>query len=218
MTTTLTPGEARRFYDRLGPRQDSQYFYEDPAIEAVIAHADFEHAVGVFEFGCGTGRLAERLLSRHLPDQSRYLGIDLSLTMTNLARVRVRPWMSRAEIRASEGSMHLEVPTGSFDRFLATYVLDLLSEQDARILLAEAHRILASGGLLCLVSLTEGVTRAGRLVSSLWQRIYSLSPRLLGGCRPIHLDRVVSRADWTIRYRGVVTAWGITSEILVAQK
>lgn len=218
MTATLTPEEARRFYDRLGRRQDSQRFYEDPAIEALIAHGDFEHAGAVFEFGCGTGRLAERLLSRHLPSPSRYLGVDVSSTMTSLAGERVKPWKGRAEVRPSQGSMHLEAPAGAFDRFLATYVLDLLSEQDIRILLAEAHRILTAGGLLCLVSLTEGATRAGRLVSCLWQRIHSLSPRLLGGCRPIHLDRVVLVPDWTIRYREVVTAWGIASEILVARK
>jgi len=218
VTVTLTPGEARGFYDRLGRRQDLQAFYEDPAIEALVAHAEFERAIAVFEFGCGTGRLAERLLSGHLPRQSLYLGVDVSSTMVRLARQRLSPWRPRAEVRSSEGSMHLEAPSGGFDRFVATYVLDLLSVQDSEALIAEARRILAPGGLLCVASLTEGVTYVGRLVSWIWQRIYSLNPGLLGGCRPIHLSRLVSTADWTIRHRAVIPAWGITSEVLVAQR
>ena len=217
-TVTLTPGEARRFYDSLGRRQDLQAFYEDPALEALVAHAEFERAAAVFEFGCGTGRLAERLLSRHLPRQSLYLGVDVSSTMVGLARKRLRPRRPRAEVRSSEGSMHLEAPSGSFDHFVATYVLDLLSVQDSETLIAEARRVLRPRGFLCVVSLTEGVNCPGRLVSWIWQRIYSLNPGLLGGCRPIRLNRLVSTTDWTIRHQVVIPAWGITSEVLVAQK
>lgn len=215
---TLTPAEARRFYDWLGRRLDLQAFFEDPALEALVAHAEFERATAIFEFGCGTGRLAERLLRRHLPRQSLYLGVDVSSTMVGLARKLLRPWHPRAEVRPSEGSMHLEAPSGSFDRFVATYVLDLLSVQDAETLIAEARRVLRPSGFLCVVSLTEGVNCPGRLVSWIWQRIHSLNPALLGGCRPIHLNRLVSTTDWTIRHQVVIPAWGITSEVLVAKK
>jgi SAM-dependent methyltransferase len=218
VTVTLTSAEARRFYDWFGRRQDLQAFYEDPAFEALIAHAEFERAAAVFEFGCGTGRLAERLLSKHLPRQSLYLGVDVSSTMVGLARKRLRPWKPRAEIRPSEGSLHLEAGSARFDRFVATYVLDLLGVHDSETLIADARRILTPGGLLCVVSLTEGVTCAGRLVSWIWQRIYSFNPGPLGGCRPIHLTRLLSPTDWTIRHHAVVPAWGITSEVLVTQK
>ena len=60
--TTLTPSEARTFYDKFGEKQDTQGFYENPALEDLIVHADFQHAQKVFEFGCGTGKFAERLL------------------------------------------------------------------------------------------------------------------------------------------------------------
>lgn len=84
---------------------------------------------------------------------------------------------------------------------MATYVLDLLSAQDSETLIAEARRVLTPSGFLCVVSLTEVLTHAGRLVSWIWQRIYSLNPGLLGGCRPIHLNRLVPTTDWTIRHR-----------------
>ena len=214
----LSPEEAGRFYDRLGRWQDSQRFYEDAALDALVAHADLEHATAIFEFGCGTGRLAERLLGRHLGSECRYLGVDVSATMVSLARERVRPWEPRAKIERSDGSMVLEARSGGFDRFVATYVLDLLSRRDMKTLLAEAHRILVPGGLLCLVSLTDGMSGLERVVSRIWRRIYAFRPGLLGGCRPIRLESLVMRTEWTIRHRMVVTAWGIASEVLVAQK
>ena len=38
------------------------------------------------EFGCGTGRLAERLLRDHLPDAATYVAVDSSSTMVSLAQ------------------------------------------------------------------------------------------------------------------------------------
>ncbi len=214
----LTAEEARRFYDRFGRKQDLQGFYEDPAVDDLVVHSDFERATAVFEFGCGTGRLAERLLSVRLTSDCSYLGVDVSPVMVALARERLERWRPRAEVRVSAGSMRLDVASGRFDRFLATYVLDLLCVEDIETLLTEARRVLVPGGLLCLVSLTEGVTLGGRLVSWIWRRVHSLDPRLLGGCRPILLERLVPVNEWRLRYRRVITTWGICSEVLVAQR
>lgn len=54
---TLSREEARRVYNRIGKLQDSQAFYEAPAIDLIIDHGHFATAQSVFEFGCGTGRL-----------------------------------------------------------------------------------------------------------------------------------------------------------------
>src|SRR5262245_12531739 len=148
---TLTRAEARAFYDRFGARQDSQGFYEDAALDVLVQHGDFENAAAVFELGCGTGRFAARLLAAHLPPTARYRGVDLSPTMVTLARERLRPWTGRADVEPSDGSP----PRGDalWDRFVSTYVLDLLSPQDIAGTLAGASRLLRPGGLLCVVSL-----------------------------------------------------------------
>ena len=57
----LSPEQAKRFYDRLGSGQDWQRFYENPATSQLIAHAGFDSAHSVFEFGCGTGALATQV-------------------------------------------------------------------------------------------------------------------------------------------------------------
>lgn len=62
-----------------------------------------------------------------------------------------------------EGNPPLPLDDGQADRFIANYVLDLMSPDDALRWLNEAHRILAPSGLLCLVSITPGTGRAARL-------------------------------------------------------
>src|SRR6516225_9677400 len=63
----FTPDDARHFYDRFGSWQDTQRFYENPAIDDLVKHTDLEHARSVMEFGCGTGSFARRLLETVLP-------------------------------------------------------------------------------------------------------------------------------------------------------
>ena len=61
-TSVLTHAQAQAFYEWMRAKQDWQAFYEAKAMHDLIAHASFETAQAVFEFGCGTGAFAERLL------------------------------------------------------------------------------------------------------------------------------------------------------------
>ncbi len=212
----FTPEDAKRFYDRFGAKQDLQ-FYENPALERLLAHADFEHASNVFELGCGTGRLAEQLLRERLPPTARYVGVDVSTTMTRLAEQRLARWKDRAVVRQSDGTTRQPVPDGSFDRFVATYVLDLLPEPTIRQVLDEAHRLLVADGSLCLVGLTEGRGPVSRAMCAAWKGLHALSPRLVGGCRPLRVEEFLNRDAWRIAHAEVVSAWGVCSEIVVAQ-
>ncbi len=214
--TTLTIEQASRFYNWLGSRQDWQSPFEDPAVSAMVEQSDFKHATSVFEFGCGTGRFAERLLSELLPPACRYLGIDVSVTMVNLAQQRLRRWTPRAEVRQSDGSCSFGISDSSVDRVVSTYVLDLMSPDQIRAFLQEAHRALTPKGLLCLVSLTDGVGPIGGLVSWLWTRIHAISPSLVGGCRPLDLHQFVTRTDWQVRHARSIRSFGVTSQVIVA--
>ena len=213
----LSHEEAKAFYDRFGRKQDLQRIYEDPAIEVLLEYASFQTACAVVELGCGTGRLAARLLEELLPEDSKYVGLDISKTMTDLARGRVAPWGDRARVQRTDGSPILPLSDGAFDRCLSTYVLDLLSEEDIRAALSEARRVLAPGGRLCLASLTFGQTLPSRLTCRAWTAIHSLSPRLVGGCRPLHLEEFIG-SDWQILHREVVCTLGICTEVLVARR
>lgn len=212
----LTPSQARAFYDRFGSRQDAQAFYEDAALDDLVAHAGFGQADRVFELGCGTGRFALRLLQQQLPAQASYLGTDLSRTMLALAGQRLAPYAERARLAPADGAMHFPLADHSVDRVVSTYVLDLLAEADIRAAIAEAQRVLVPGGRLCLVGLTQGVTIPSRIVSALWTAAFTINAALVGGCRPIRLDAFFERRDWSIEYRNVITRFGVPSDVLIA--
>jgi ubiquinone/menaquinone biosynthesis C-methylase UbiE len=211
----LSPAEAKRFYDRLGSAQDWQGFYENPAVNELIAHAAFNSAHSVFEFGCGTGALASRLLQTHLPAHARYVGLDVSGTMVSLAQERLKLWRDRARVHQSNGSPRVPEPDHSFDRLVSTYVFDSLSPDFIDQLMQEAHRLLLPGGRLCLVSMTFGASAFSRAVCWGWQRLWRLRPGIVGGCHPIELTEYLRTDFWRVDQQTTVTSWGITSEILV---
>jgi ubiquinone/menaquinone biosynthesis C-methylase UbiE len=214
----LTRDEARRFYDRFGAKQDTQAFYERRALAELVRHLALERARAVVEFGCGTGRFAASLLRERLGRDATYLALDSSCTMVGLARERLAPFGARAAVRVTDGSPRIEGPDGAFDRFVSTYVLDLLSPDDIAAALAEAHRVVEPGGLLGLVGLTFGEHGAARVTTWVWEQVHRLRPAVVGGCRPIRLLAFLPADGWKVRHRGVVSPYAIASEIVVAER
>ncbi len=98
----LTYDEAERFYDSFGIKQDRQ-IYEESAINALLEHGEFAKAKNVVEFGCGTGRLASLLLTGFLPGDCYYFGIDISQTMIDICRDKIKLFSERAKCFKSEG-------------------------------------------------------------------------------------------------------------------
>jgi ubiquinone/menaquinone biosynthesis C-methylase UbiE len=217
MVRTLTHAQARAFYDRFGAKQDLQGWYEDPAVDDLVAHLHLDRARHVAEFGCGTGRLAAKLLTTSLAPQARYTATDQSTTMVSLARERTAPWSARCALTQGDGAPRWPVGDGAADRVLSTYVLDLLSEDDVTAVVADAHRALGPGGLLGLVSLTRGEGLLSKALTGLWETVHRANPAWVGGCRPLQLRGFLG-AGWTVTHHRVLTVWGLGSEVLVAAK
>ncbi|HUX20765.1 MAG TPA: class I SAM-dependent methyltransferase [Spirochaetia bacterium] len=213
----LSKAKVKKYYDRFGIKQDSQGFYEDPPVERLIEQGDFGNARRVFELGCGTGRLAARLLADHLSADASYSGVDVSDTMIALASQRLERFGKRVSLSLSTGGTEIPRLNHSLDRVVSAYVLDLLPEEEIEELFEEAHRVLDLGGLLCCVSLTRGTGVGSRLVSALWSAVYRVAPSLVGGCRPISLAPRLDLRRWDIVYHEILTPFAVPSEVLVAR-
>lgn len=215
----LNADAARAVYDRIGRLQDTQRFYENAALERLVVDAELADGRSVFELGCGTGRLATHLLGSVLPANATYRGVDVSPKMVSIATRRLGRWSGRAEVELVDPPA-VTLPAGddSADRFVSTYVFDLLDADVSRALLGEAARILSPGGRLALVSLTHGTTATSRLVAETWSRLARRWPRLVGGCRPIELTDLVSGPEWVVEHEQVVVRFGVPSEVLVARR
>lgn len=216
MPRTLERDEARRFYDRLGALQDSQTWYEEPALERLRAYAALEGARSVVELGCGTGRFAAELLRDHLPPEATLRAYDLSPAMVELAAERLASYGPRTSVERIDGEPPLPLADDVCDRFLTTYVLDLLSGVEVDAWLAEARRLLTPGGRLCVTGITRGPGAVSGVVMGLWSLLHRLSPRLVGGCRPLEVASRLSQRRWQLLHRSVVVARGVASEVLVA--
>jgi len=215
---TLSPEQARRFYDRFGVRQDSQLFYEGPALDLLLRHLDPGNARAIVDFGCGTGRFDAELLRDHAAPGCRLLALDVSDTMVELARERLRPFGERAEVRRTDGAPRIPAADGAFDRFVSTYVLDLLPEDAIAGLLSEAHRVLEPGGRLGVAGLGPGEGHASRAVAALWGAVHRVAPTWVGGCRPLDVRERLPAAGWRVRHHSGVAPYGIPSRVLVAER
>ena len=213
----LTQEQTIAYYDRFGAKQDRQAYYEDIALSELIQHGRFEQATRVVEFGCGAGRFAQSLLADHLSPQATYRGCDISTTMLKLTEQRLQQFGERAETWKYTGEGQLPLPDASADRFVSTYVFDILAYDEIHFMIAEAGRILTPDGLLCLASLTNGEQGFSRLASALWKMVCALKPSRVGGCRPIELQPLLAGVDWEVLHRKVVVRRGISSEVIVAQ-
>ncbi len=215
---TLSHVEARQAYDRVGEKLDALPYYEDRATDELAQCGDFAAARSVFEFGCGTGRFAARLLRDHLPETARYRAVDQSTTMVRVARAALAPFGERVEIAQSDGEPPSDQPSESFERFVSTFVFDLLSEEDIALVLEQAHRMLRPSGLLCLAGLSTGSTPLSRLSARVWASVHRLRPTLVLGCRPIELIPLLPVCDWHITHHVQLTPLGLPAEVVVAER
>lgn len=208
---TISPEAARRFYDRLGQRKDRSERFESKAKARALALLDAAPGQRVLNVGVGTGGEHARLHEAVAPGGVA-VGIDISRVMLELTRTRTGTPLCEADARA------LPFAPAGFDRLFSSYVLDLIPLADVPGVLRDFHRILKPGGRMVLVSMTEGVDVASRVVIAGWRLVYAVNPVACGGCRPLRLSGLVWQAGFEPVAREVVVQSGFPSEVIVATR
>jgi ubiquinone/menaquinone biosynthesis C-methylase UbiE len=204
---TIARAEARQLYDRLGSGLDRAARFEERAKALALGLLAVEPGQRVLHVGVGTGA-EHAALQRAAGPQGLLVGCDLSRGMLQLTR-------RRADTPLCEGdAARLPLASGQFDRLFSAYMLDLLPLAEIPLVLREFRRVLRPGGRVVLVSLTEGVNLPSRLFVAGWTLAYRVSPRRLGGCRPLQLAGLLEAAGFAVERR-VVVQRGFPSELLV---
>lgn len=211
-----SPSQVKSFYDRLGGWLDTQRFFKTPALARLFEYSDFPGARSVYELGCGTGRLAEKIVAGN--SELVYQGTDLSSTMVSLAQNRLARFGDRARVILTDNAKGLDLPDAAVDRFVSTYVFDLMPASEILSLLDEAARVVQPEGKLCLVSLTNSTQLFGRILTGMWSFVHQINPVLMGGCRPIELPEFVDENHWRVVHLSKAPRFGLTSEVLVAER
>jgi ubiquinone/menaquinone biosynthesis C-methylase UbiE len=164
------------------------------------------------EVAVGTG-LAFLHVVRANPD-GRNVGIDTSRGMLSKAERRLqKAGLANYELSIGD-ALVIQEADNAFEVLLNSYMLDLMDEHAWITVLAEFHRVLKPGGRLVLVNMTFG-ERPG---SGIYQRLYGLSPALMGGCRGIRMSDLLQGNGFTVHSREYIQQLLFPSEVILASK
>ena len=104
-------------------------------------------------------------------------------------------------------------PDKTFDLVYSSYMLDLIAFDDISRILAEFKRVMKQNGRLVLVNMAEG-----RIFSPIYNFLYRLSPKMLGGCRPLSMTAdVLGSSGFKVFEKEVCVQLFIPSEVIMAE-
>ena len=142
------------------------------------------------------------------------VGIDLSIGMLKKAKRRLKR-LAGANYSLKIGSaFDIPMPAESADLLINMYMLDLIPYEDMDKILLEFNRVLKKGGKLILVNMTEGKT----VGSKLYDFIYRLSPKTMGGCRGLRMSDTLKQHGFVVEVREYYQQMLFPSEVILAYK
>jgi len=185
---------------------------ESRARKRAIELADIRDGQKILEVAVGTGLAFYEIVKRN--GNGRNLGIDISPGMLNRAKKRLGKLAGANYELIIGDAFHLSAADEPFDLLLNNYMFDLIAFKEMDAILEEFNRVLKKGGRLVLVNMTKGE----RFGSGLYDLIFRLSPRSLGGCRGVNLSERLRNHGFEIQTREYHQQLLFPSEVIVARK
>ncbi len=200
-------------YDKIAPIYDIWgKLTESHARNRAIELAEIKDGQTILEIAVGTGLAFYEIVKRN-PNGTN-IGIDLSQGMLEKAKKRVSQ-LTEATYSLDVGTaFDLSVENESIDTLVNNYMFDLIPFEDMSTILTEFKRVLKEGAKLILVNMTEGE----RFGSKLYDFIYNISPKTMGGCRGVKLADKLQQHGFKVESREYFQQMLFPSEVILAYK
>jgi len=185
---------------------------ESKARNRALELAEITNGQNILEVAVGTGLAFFEIVKRN-PDGTN-IGIDLSAGMLKKAGKRLGPLSGAHYTLKKASAFDLDSEDEQFDVLMNNYMFDLISFDRMDAVLKEFKRVLKKDGKLVLVNMTLGE----KLGSGIYDLIYRISPRFMGGCRGIRLSEKLEAHGFHIKLREYHQQCLFPSEVILAQK
>ncbi|MCA9935385.1 MAG: methyltransferase domain-containing protein [Ardenticatenaceae bacterium] len=205
--------DIRRHYTGMASRYDFWgKLTESKARDRCLELAAIQDGEVVLEVAVGTGLTFYEVLQHNR--NGRVEGIDLTPEMLAQAQQKAaQTGHSNYDLRVGD-AYKLDYDDAAFDVLINNYMFDMLPEADFSQVLAEFQRVLRPGGRLVLVNMAK----ATHWYQTLWETMYRIQPRWLGGCRSVSLSVPLNAAGFQVEQREFVSQMTFPSEVILAIK
>jgi len=164
------------------------HFTENKAQRRAIELAKIEDGLTILDVAVGTGKLFNRILKRN--PNGNNVGIDIG------------------------SAFDIKMDKHTVDILFNNYMFDLIPFNQMGSIIDEFFRVLKPSGKLVMINMTK----AERLGAGLYERIYRIYPLVMGGCRGIQQNNLLTEYGFKVITREYVQQMLFPSEVILATK
>ncbi len=186
------------------------YLTESKARERALELAEIQDGQSILEVAVGTGLMFNEIVKRNSHGQN--VGIDISEGMLSQAKVKLSKQNSENYSLSIGSAFDLKVGDASVDMLVNNYMFDLIPFNQMDKIISEFKRVLKRDGKLILINMTKSESFGG----GLYENVYRLSPRFLGGCRGVQMTDLLTQHGFKIEVREYIQQMLFPSEFIIA--
>ena len=188
------------------------HFTEKKAQDKAIELSKIKDGLTILDVAVGTGNLFNRILKRN--PSGFNIGIDISKGMLTKAKSKLLKQPNQNYSLDIGSAFDIKMNKHAVDILFNNYMFDLIPFNQMGAVIDEFFRVLKPSGKLVLVNMTK----AERIGAGLYERIYRIFPSLMGGCRGVQQNNILTEYGFKVISREYVQQMLFPSEVILATK
>ena len=187
-------------------------FHRKKAQDKAIEISNIKDGLTILDVAVGTGNLFKRILKRN--SSGFNIGIDISKGMLTKAKSKLSKQPSQNYSLEIGSAFDIKMDNHTVDILFNNYMFDLIPFNQMGSIINEFFRVLKPGGKLVLVNMTK----AERFGAGVYERIYRIYPLVMGGCRGVKQNNLLTEYGFKVITREYVQQMLFPSEVILATK